>query len=157
MFILYYSCRRWYQINYVKGQRQPASLGAGGRSAAAPQDQDLSTAESVPKDHVPEGRAPAPRRLGFPPRGLQHMPATATLQFLVWPGVLVERPALTRRTGSCSPETCTARGKEGKNGGLRPSEHVWSASRKPPFPDEVWRAVWVYKSAFYLTTNDFGN
>lgn len=65
VFILYYSYRGWYRINYVEGHRHPLSwaLSVGLRQPHL--DQTCSTAcGSFPKDHVPGGKGPGPR----PPR-----------------------------------------------------------------------------------------
>lgn len=66
VFILYYSCRRWYHINYVEGHRHPAFTGAVGRTEAAPPGPEpqhglwLFSQGSCPW----RGRALSPRPLG---------------------------------------------------------------------------------------------
>lgn len=75
VFILYYSSRRWYHINYVEGHTDtPLSwvLSVGLRQPHP--DQNRSTAcGCFPKDHVPGGKAlgPGPPRLLSPTCRLQ--------------------------------------------------------------------------------------
>lgn len=61
-FILF--LRRWYRINYVKGQT-PCFCGCCRQTEAALQDQTLSTAVSVSQGSCPQGKGPGPQA---PPR-----------------------------------------------------------------------------------------